>query len=107
MTVMTAGQRRVVALGWITYAAFYLGRVNLATALPAIQTDFAWTPEQTAVLAGAALWTYAAGQLINGWLGNRLNIRWMVLIGLTGSALLNLIFASLSSLPLMVIVWLI
>ena len=107
MTVLTASQRRVVTLGWITYAAFYLGRVNLAAALPAIQSDFNWTPEQTAVLAGAALWTYAAGQLINGWLGNRLNIRWMVFIGLIGSALLNLIFASLSSLPLMVVSWLI
>jgi sugar phosphate permease len=107
VTVLTASQRRVVALGWITYAAFYLGRVNLAAALPAIQTDFVWTPEQTAILAGASLWTYAAGQLINGWLGNRFNTRWMVLVGLAGSALLNLIFASLSSLPLMVGVWLI
>ncbi len=106
MISLTGSQRRVVALGWITYAAFYLGRVNLAAALPAIQTDFGWTAEQTAVLAGAALWTYAAGQLINGWLGNRVNTRWMVLIGLAGSALLNLIFAGLSSLPLMVVVWL-
>src|SRR5215212_9089470 len=106
MTVLTASQRRVVALGWITYAAFYLGRVNLAAALPAIQADFTWTPEQTAVLAGASLWTYAAGQLFNGWLGNRVDTRRMVLIGLGGSALLNLVFATLSSLPLMVIVWL-
>ncbi len=106
MDTLSSGQRRVVSLGWITYATFYLGRVNLATALPAIQSDFRWTPEQTALLAGAALWTYPAGQLVNGWLGNRVDTRRMVAIGLIGSAALNLVFASLSSLPLMVAVWL-
>ena len=27
-------QKRIVVMGWITYASYYLGRVNLATAIP-------------------------------------------------------------------------
>ncbi|MBK8023889.1 MAG: MFS transporter [Chloroflexi bacterium] len=91
-------QRRVVLVGWITYAAYYLGRVNLAAALPAIEAEFGWTPEQTSLLAGAALWTHAAGQLFNGWLGDRVPARQMVFFGMAGSTLINLLMASVTSL---------
>lgn len=94
-------------LGWVTYAAFYLGRVNLATALPAIQIDLNFSPDEISALAGATLWTYAIGQLVNGWLGNRVDTRRMVLFGIVGSTLVNLLFAASVSLPVMVILWLI
>jgi sugar phosphate permease len=99
---LTQWQWRIVILGWVTYAAFYLGRVNLATALPAIQTDLHWLPEQTSALAGAALWTYALGQIVNGWVGHHTDTRRIVLIGMVGSTLVNLVFAAVSSLPLMI-----
>lgn len=104
---LTRWQWRVVILGWITYAAFYLGRVNLATALPAIQIDLHFSPDEISALAGATLWTYAVGQLVNGWLGNRVDTRRMVLIGIVGSTVVNLLFAASSSLPVLVILWLI
>ncbi len=104
---LTRWQWRVVILGWVTYASFYLGRVNLATALPAIQTDLHFSPDEISALAGATLWTYAVGQLVNGWLGNRVDTRRMVLIGIVGSTAINLVFATASSLPVMVILWLI
>ncbi|MFN8452577.1 MAG: MFS transporter [Anaerolineae bacterium] len=94
-------------LGWVTYAAFYLGRVNLATALPAIEIDLHFSPDEISALAGATLWTYAIGQLVNGWLGNRVDTRRMVLFGIVGSTIVNLLFAASSSLPVMVILWLI
>ncbi len=104
---LTRWQWRVVLLGWVTYASFYLGRVNLATALPAIQTDLHFSPDQISALAGATLWTYALGQLVNGWLGNHLDTRRMVLFGIVGSTFVNLLFATSSSLPVMVALWLI
>ncbi|MBL8134099.1 MAG: MFS transporter [Anaerolineae bacterium] len=100
-------QRRVVLVGWITYAAYYLGRVNLAAALPAMEAEFGWTPEQTSLLAGAMLWTYAAGQLINGWLGDRLTPRHMVFVGIVGSSIVNLLMASVTALELLVLLTLV
>ncbi len=96
-------QWRVVILGWVTYAAFYFGRVNLATALPAMQSDLRWLPAQTSALAGAALWTYAVGQLVNGWLGQYVDARRIVLIGMAGSFVINLLFAATSSLTVMIV----
>jgi OPA family glycerol-3-phosphate transporter-like MFS transporter len=104
---LTRWQWRIVILGWVTYAAFYLGRVNLATALPAIEADLGWSPEQTSALAGAMLWTYAVGQLVNGWIGHYVDTRRMVFFGIVGSAFLNLLFALSSSLPVMIALWLI
>jgi OPA family glycerol-3-phosphate transporter-like MFS transporter len=93
MMNFTALQKRVVVLGWVTYAAYYLGRVNLATALPAMEADFKWQPEQTSLFAGAILWTYALGQLFNGWLGEKLDPRRMVFAGIAGSLLVNLLMS--------------
>jgi len=106
-TRLSAWQWRVVILGWVTYAAFYLGRVNLATALPAIEADLHWLPTDTGLLAGAMLWSYGIGQLINGWLGQYVDTRRMVFIGIAGSTVVNLIFAVSSSLPVMFALWLI
>lgn len=103
---LSGWQRRIVILGWVTYGAYYLGRVNISAALPALESDLGWSPSQIGVLAGASLWTYALGQIINGWLGSFLNPRHMVFAGIVGSTAINLLFALLSSLPLMMLLWL-
>jgi OPA family glycerol-3-phosphate transporter-like MFS transporter len=95
-------QWRIVILGWITYAAYYLGRVNLSTALPAIEAEFGWSADQIGLLAGASIWTYALGQLVNGWIGQRANARRLVFLGIIGSTVFNLLFAVAETLPLMV-----
>ncbi len=103
-------QWRVVILSWVTYAVYYLGRVNLAGALPTVEAEFGWTAEQTGILVSASLWTYAAGQLVNGWLGQQVNARRLVLAGLVGSSVLNLLFALVAgptALPLLLMLWLV
>lgn len=107
MNDFTPLQKRVVLLGWITYAAYYLGRVNLAAALPAMERDLRWQPEQTSVFAGAILWTYAVGQLFNGWLGERLAPRLMVFVGILGSTAVNLLMSTESRYDALVVLTLI
>ncbi len=102
MTVMSTLQKRVVLLGWLTYASYYLGRVNLATALPAMQAELGWRPEQSGVFASATLWTYALGQIFNGWLGERIQARWMVFFGIAGSTVINLIMAFTTNYPILI-----
>ena len=63
-------QRRLVITAWITYAAYYLGRVNLSTALPAMEADLAFSKGQLGLLMTGYFWSYALGQLINGQLGD-------------------------------------
>jgi OPA family glycerol-3-phosphate transporter-like MFS transporter len=99
------GPMRVLALCWITYAAYYLGRVNVAVAMPAIQSEFGWSRAAVGLIGAALYWSYAAGQLVNGHLGDRMSPRRLVLVGLLASAALNLVFGHLSLLGMMMAVW--
>lgn len=98
-------QRRLVITAWITYASYYLGRVNLSTALPAMEADLAFGKGQLGLLTTGYFWSYALGQLINGQLGDRLSPRRFVLFGMLGSAAINLLFGALSTFPIMFVLW--
>jgi sugar phosphate permease len=66
---------RVVVL--LTLAAFinYVDRGNLATAGPLIRDQFALSNAQLGLLLSAFFWSYAPGQLLAGWLAERLDAR--------------------------------
>ena len=98
-------QRRIKVLMWISYASLYLGRVNLAMILPAMERDLGWSTAQLGLVGGVFFWVYAFGQLINGHLGDRFSSKGIVLIGLVGTALMNLFAGFVSSFFLMVILW--
>jgi len=68
---LRAWRYRIFAIAWITYAGYYLGRVNLAVALPALGSEFGWSKAALGVLGSAFYWVYATGQLVNGHLGDR------------------------------------
>jgi len=98
-------QRRVFFACWLTYGSFYLCRVNLSVALPAIQQEFGWSKGAVGLIGSALFWVYACGQLINGQLGDRVRARRFVAVGLLASAALNIAFGFAASLPLMIAIW--
>ena len=98
-------QQRTFWLLWITYASFYLGRVNLSVALPGLMDEFGWTKTQVGVIGAALFWAYAVGQLVNGFLGDRIGARVMIAAGLAVSALLNLAFGFGAGLVGLTVVW--
>ena len=102
---LTYWQRRIELLMWLAYASLYLGRVNLAMALPVMQQDLGWTTAQVGLVGGMFFWVYALGQLINGHLGDRLPSKEIVLIGLIGTAIINALSGFTSSFTWMVILW--
>ena len=91
---------------WITYAAFYLGRVNISVAMPGIAEEFGLTKTNLGVILSALFAMYAIGQFINGQLGDKLNSRLIITVGLLTSAILN-VFMGLTGgiIGLMVVVW--
>ena len=98
-------QRRIFAIAWLSYGAFYLCRVNISVALPAIQADFGWTESTLGLIGSAFLWMYAAGQLINGTLGQKADARWFVGTAMLLSAGLCAAFGSMSSMAAMLVLW--
>lgn len=105
VSVFEGWQRRIFVVLWITYASFYLGRVNFSVALPGIMADFGWTRADVGAIGTALFWAYAIGQFINGQLGDRLGARVLITIGLTVSALMNLLFGFSQALGVMIVIW--
>ncbi len=95
----------ILALCWLTYAAYYLGRVNLAVALPVLGDDLGWSPTALGLLGSVFYWVYAAGQLVNGSVGDRLSARRFVAVGLVCSGALNVLLGASSLFGLALLLW--
>jgi sugar phosphate permease len=85
-------QLKMLLTAWITYASFYLLRVNYSVAIPVIQTEFGFSKTEVGIVASALLAAYAIGQFVNGQLGDKFKARRMIALGLFTSALLNILF---------------
>ncbi len=86
----TRDQMMITVLCMIAYSVLYFMRLNVSLALTGIEQSLNTTPEALGVMSTAFFWCYAFGQLIFGFLGDRLPVRYMVFVGLLGSGILNL-----------------
>lgn len=98
-------QRRTLLILWTSYALMYLGRMNMAIALPFIEQEFGLGTASLSLISSAFYIFYACGQLVNGVLGDYLSARRFVFVGLIGTSLMNLCFGWSSSLIWMILFW--
>ncbi len=88
------GFRARRGLNWFTvglmYAMYYMCRYNFRFAGPGMREEFGFGAEQIADLAAWFSLAYGTGQLINGLICDRIGGRTSMLIGATGTILLNL-----------------
>ncbi len=99
-------QKKMFWLMWVTYASYYLLRVNISIAMPRIMEEFSLTKTDMGLVLSSLFLLYAIGQFINGQLGDKLNSRKIITIGLLSSAVLNIVFGfSGGILGLMVVIW--
>jgi OPA family glycerol-3-phosphate transporter-like MFS transporter len=86
--------RRGLNWGFIglLYTSFYLCRYNLAFANKAISDEFGFTRAQMGAIITTALFAYACGQIVNGFLADRLGGKRTMLIGAAGTILMNILF---------------
>lgn len=99
-------RKRVFISLWITYASFYLCRVNISIAIPGILEEYSITKTAMGAVLTALFFAYAVGQFINGQLGDKFGARKLITFGAVVSAILNLIFSILPGIvSLMALVW--
>ena len=87
------------------YTAAYISRCNLSPSLDAIAGTFGVTAAQVGLLPTCFAIPYAAGQIISGLLADRYPAPRLVLIGLLGSSLVNMVFSVCPFFPLLVVLW--
>jgi len=99
-------QRKILFTTWITYASFYLLRVNMSVAIPGIIEEFGISKTSIGWVLTALFAAYAIGQFVNGQLGDKFSAKKIVAFGLLGSAILNVIFGFTNGfLAGMILIW--
>lgn len=105
-TSLRSWQLRVFWLLWGAYASYYLCRVNFAVAQPMILREFpGWTNAQIGGIPSIYAIFYAAGQIINGTLGQRYGARLMMTGALLCASLTNFLFSATYSYSTMLVLW--
>ncbi len=103
---MQKWQKRILFTSWITYASFYLIRVNLPVAIPGIIKEFGFSKTEIGAVLSALFFAYAFGQFINGQLADKIGAKRIVFVGLMASAIINLIFGFVGGfLVTLIILW--
>jgi MFS transporter, OPA family, glycerol-3-phosphate transporter len=91
-----SGFRRRRGLNWafigLLYTSFYMCRYNLPLAGGAIRSEFGFSKAQLGAIITTQLLAYACGQIINGLLTDRLGGKRAMLIGATGTIIMNILF---------------
>lgn len=90
---------------WCTYLAAYLCRVNFSTALTALSESLRTPVERLGTVGASFFAVYAVGQLLNGFLGDRMRPALFLSIALAGTALCNVIVAMSRSFAAVLLCW--
>lgn len=71
------------------YASFYLLRVNMTMAMPFMQSELGYSKTQLGAVISLGAIFYGCGKCLSGYLGDRVNARYMMSFGLLMSALMT------------------
>jgi MFS family permease len=81
MTSRVRGQWILLALLVISVTINYIDRGNLSIAAPRLASELHMDPERMGLLLSSFFWTYAAMQIIAGWLIDRYSVYWIFAAG--------------------------
>ena len=96
-------QSNVIIACMMLYSTAYLNRLNLSAALGSVMESLSLNPTRAGILPSAFAITYAAGQMVNGALVDRLDPARHMFIGLLGSAVCNLLMAVSGSFEMLLV----
>ena len=91
---------RIGGLCSLSYLAVYIARNVLGAVSPKMIESGAFETGQIGVLSSVFFTTYALGQLINGFIGDKIKAKYMISLGLSLAAVAFVLFASVKSVPL-------
>lgn len=95
----------IFPLCWGTYVTAYLCRVNLASAMSKLEAAQCASAALLGVVGSSFFAVYAIGQLVNGWLGDRVPPYAFVGTAMAATAVLNLLISASSGFVPLLLLW--
>lgn len=89
----------------VSYGLYYFTRKNISVALPLLSKELGYTNKQLGVLGSLLYVSYALGKAGFGFIGDLVNPRTFMAVGLAASALVNLVFSVSSGLGTFAALW--
>ena len=96
----------LIFLCWLTYSVSYLGKVNYSANITQIVDFYNVTKAEAGIAPTLFFFAYGVGQVINGILCKRYNLRWVIFGSLFASSAINLIIAITPSFTIIKWLWL-
>ena len=97
---------RVAILFGVVYCASYVTRINFAAVIQEVVTATGFLKTQLSVIPVCLFVTYGVGQIINGYLGDKVKPQHVILFGLSLATAINFVFPFCSaSIPAMCVLW--
>jgi MFS transporter, OPA family, sugar phosphate sensor protein UhpC len=96
---------RIFYAMYIGYALYYLTRKGLAFAMPSLMADLGYDKAQLGLLGTTLAMSYGFSKFISGIIGDRVNPRYFMSLGLIASGIVNIFFGFSSSLPIFIGLW--
>lgn len=97
----------LIFLGWLVYTISYLGKVNYSANITQIIDFYGVNKAQAGTVPTFFFFAYGIGQVVNGVLCKKYNIKWVIFISLVVSAVINLIVAVSSNFDIIKWLWLV
>ena len=96
-------------LAWLfayVYFASYVTRINLAAVIQEVVTSTGYEKSALSVILVCMSVSYGVGQIINGWIGDKIKPQNLIFVGLCTATAINIIFPFFtSSIPVMCVLW--
>lgn len=95
----------LIILCCVVYFTSYLTRHNYAAALAEIVKSMEITKQEGSYAVTGMFITYGVGQLISGWLGDKVHPRYVIFAGMLATSLCNLGMGLLSDIRSVTVLW--
>lgn len=99
------GRLRVFWLLFAAYVGYYFCRMTVPVALPLIERDFGFSNTETGLILSAYFACYSISKFVNGFAGDWLGGKSLMLAGMVGSAFCNIVFGFGTALGFLAAVW--
>ena len=97
----------LIALCWLVYSCSYIGKLSYNANIVQIGPAFGVTKDECGMVSSFFFFAYGIGQVVNGMMCKRYNIKYVIYGALTVAAAMNLLVPVVTSFALVKYIWLI